>query len=217
MISMAIPEIPREAIVEKTVYSFSQICSLLRLHVPSGLHSPSEQCLLGLASPLPARAEGKALRWWLCCLIFMLIQTIRRAWRNGWQFQRAISVFHIWDMTGGKGKVTNWKFSLFCRVRSCNFPNGIRAMQLSSSVLKLKSDLGGMFRVLSSVGVTYAGWYHFSIRLMYLLWQNALLGRCEDIRLIVSQRCHVWVVLIVAPILGKMFGCTATDFCLFFP
>lgn len=81
-----IPEIPREAIVEKTFYSFRQICSLLRLHVPSGLHSPSEQCLLGLTSPFPERTEGKALRWQLCCLIFMLIQNIRRAWRNHWQF-----------------------------------------------------------------------------------------------------------------------------------
>lgn len=60
---------------------------------------------------------------------------------------------------GREGRVTNWKFSLFCRLRSCNFPNGIRAMQLSSSVLKLKSDLGGMFRILSSVRVTCAGWY----------------------------------------------------------
>lgn len=41
-------------------------------------------------------------------------------------------------------------------------------------------------------------------------------GKMQDIRLIVNQHCHVWVVFVVAPVLGKMFECKATDFCLFF-
>lgn len=152
-----IPEIPREAIVEKTFYSFRQTVSSDSVFPLASFSLWTMPAGAGIPFSSAGWREGPQM------VILLLNFHANTEHKESLEKPLAVPAGHFCisylGRDGRKGRVTNWKFSLFCKVRSCNFPNGIQALQLFQFCLKIEVRFGGgMFRILSSFKDTCTGW-----------------------------------------------------------
>lgn len=140
-----IPKTLSEAVIWKTFCSFMQTCLLLPAMLSPNFIFPVNKACCRWHFLLPAQGpKQRHSRFLLCGSVFVLIQRTGRAiFFVEIECSSDGPLLSILDVKGREKRMTNWKFSLLCKVRSCNFRSGIQTMQLSSYALKLKSDLEG--------------------------------------------------------------------------